>query len=71
MTLLEDERHQSLRDALIRLCIESRPLDGPPAVIRTDPAPGFKALANDVLLRSHRLSIEIGRVKNNNKNPVA
>ena len=70
-TLLDDERHQSLRDALIRLCIELRPLDGPPAVIRTDPAPGFKALTNDELLRSHRLSIEIGRTKNTNKNPVA
>ena len=69
--LIQDERHQSLRDALVRLCIELRPLDGPPAVIRTDPAPGFKALVNDPLLHSHRLSIEIGRVKNNNKNPMA
>lgn len=70
-TLLEDERHQSLRDALVRLCIELRPLDGPPAVIRTDPAPGFKALTNDDLLRHHRLTLEIGRIKNTNKNPVA
>ena len=38
---LENERHQTLRDALIRLCLEMRPMDGPPAVIRTDPAPGF------------------------------
>ena len=36
-TLLEDERHQSLRDAMIRLCIESGPWTVP-AVIRTDPA---------------------------------
>ena len=70
-TLIEDERHQTLRDALIQLCIELRPLDGPHAVIRTDPAPGFKALASDEVLREHRLSIEIGRVKNKNKNPVA
>ena len=70
-TLLEDERHQSLRGALVKLCIESRPLDVPQAVIRTDPVPWFKALPNDVLLRSRRLSIHIGRVKNNNKNPVA
>ena len=47
---LENERHQTLRDALIRLCLEMRPMDGPPAVIRTDPAPGFKALVNDLLL---------------------
>ena len=68
--LLEDQRHLSLRDALIRLCIESRPLDAPLAVIRTDPAPWFNALANRALLRSRRLSIEIGRVKYNHKNPV-
>jgi len=37
-TLLEDERHNTLRDALIRLCVQMRPLDRPSAVIRTDPA---------------------------------
>ena len=47
-----------------------RPLDGPRAIIRTDPAPGFQALVNDDLLASSRLCIEIGRVKNVNKNPV-
>ena len=45
--LLEDERHHTLRDAIIRLCIQMCPLDGPPAVVRTDPAPGFKALTED------------------------
>ena len=69
-TLLEEERHQSLRDALIQLCIQLRPLDGPPAVIRSDPAPRFRDLTDDDIRRSHRLSIEIARVKNNNKNPV-
>ena len=39
--IIENERHDTLRDALIRLCIEIRPLDGPTAVIRTDAAPGF------------------------------
>ena len=68
---IEDERHATLRDALLSLCIELRPLDGPPAVIRTDPSPGFQALVTDELLRQHRLSIEIGRVKNVNKNLVA
>ena len=69
--LIPDERHDTLRDALIQLCIEFCPLDGPPAVIRTDPAPGFTRLANDELLKRHNLCIEIGRVKNINKNPVA
>ena len=42
----------------------------PPAVISVDPAPGFMALRNDETLKSLRLSLEIGRVKNSNKNPV-
>lgn len=68
---LENERHQTLRDAIIKLCVEMRPMDGPPAVIRTDPAPGFKALVNDSLLQKHRITIELGHAKNPNKNPVA
>lgn len=69
--LVDDEGSQTLRDGLIRLCIELRPLDGPFAVIRTDPAPAFKALASDPLLAQHRISLELGRAKNLNKNPVA
>lgn len=69
--LVEDESGQTLRDGLLRLCIELRPLDGPFAVIRTDPAPAFKALVNDPLLAQHRISLELGRAKNPNKNPVA
>lgn len=69
--LLQDERHTSLRDALIQLCIQLRPLDGPPAIVRTDPAPGFKALVNDTLLQQYRITLELGHAKNINKNPVA
>ena len=65
--ILEDERHHTLRDALIRLCSQLRPLDGPTAIIPTDPASGFKALVNDQLLQRHRIILEIG----NPKNPVA
>ena len=68
---VNDERRDTLRDSLIQLCIGLRPLDGPHAVIRTDPAPGFAALVNDTLLNKYRLTIELGRVKNINKNPVA
>ncbi|KAK3103665.1 hypothetical protein FSP39_020858 [Pinctada imbricata] len=69
--IIENEQHDTIRDALIPLCINLRPLDGPPAIIRTDPGPGFIALVNDPLLKDCRLSLEIGRVKNKNKNPVA
>ena len=41
------------------------------AVIRTDPTPGFRALINDKLLHRHRSTLEVGRAKNPNKNPVA
>jgi len=69
--LLADEKHDTLRSALICLCLELRPLDGPKAVIRVDPAPGFIALYNDKSLANQHISIEVGRVKNPNKNPVA
>ena len=70
-TLIEDERHTTLRDAIIRLCVQMHPLDGPPAIVRTDPAPGFKALTGDQLLKHHRITIDLGHAKNQNKNPVA
>ena len=69
--LIDTEDHLSLRDGIIKLCVELRPLDGPPAVIRTDPAPGFVKLNQDKVLLEHRITIDIGRVKNVNKNPVA
>ena len=41
------------------------------AVIHTDLTPGFTALINDKLLHRHRITLEVGRAKNPNKNPVA
>ena len=69
--LLNSERKEDLRDTLIRLCVEVCPLDDPSAVVRTDAAPAFQALINDATLIHHRISIEVKRVKNPNKNPVA
>ena len=69
--LIDNEKQETLRDALARLCLELHPTDGPSAVIRTDPAPGFVALTNDPVLQRLSISIDIGRVKNVNKNPVA
>jgi len=70
-TLLEAERHNTLCDALIRLRVQMCPLNRLSAVIRTDSASGFKALREDLLLKHHRITIEIGNAKNRNKNPVA
>ncbi|XP_062568793.1 uncharacterized protein LOC134230943 [Saccostrea cucullata] len=53
--LLESERNKKLRDAILQLLADVHPLDGPFAAIRTDSAPGFKALVNDELLERHRI----------------
>ena len=69
--LLKSEKNEDLRDGIIRLIVGVIPLDGPNAVVRVDPAPGFKPLVGDRVLNQHRINIDMGRVKNVNKNPVA
>ncbi len=69
--LIDDERKATLCDGIVRLCIGLCPLNGPFATVRTDPAPGFSALAKDTVLAQYRLAIEVGDAKNINKNPVA
>ncbi|CAB3978164.1 Hypothetical predicted protein [Paramuricea clavata] len=69
--IIENECHDTLRANLIFLCLELRPISGPCAVIRVNPAPGFASLSNDEELRRHKITVEIGRIKNVNKNPVA
>ena len=39
--LIEDERAPTLWDGLICLALQLCPMDGPPSVVRIDPAPGF------------------------------
>ena len=68
---IENEKHETLREALARLVMELHPLDGPIAVVRVDPAPGFVALKDDCLLHKLRITLEVGRIKNVNKNSVA
>lgn len=69
--ILPNEQHQSLREGLIMSTLDIRPMDGPYAAIRVDSAPGFQVLENNELLQKCRLSVEGGRRKNKNKNPVA
>lgn len=61
----------TLRDGLLQLCIELLSLDGQIAVVRTDPLPGFQDLVATLLKKTHRIVIEIGRILNKNKYPVA
>ena len=70
-TLIKSEKHEDFRNALIVLCSLLRSLHDGGATVRVDPAPGFCALATDPILLSHGITLEIGRVKNPNKNPVA
>ena len=69
--LVPDEKHDTLRDALTQLIVGVHPLDGPRAVIRVDPSPSFQSMANNDSLNHLNVTIEVGRVKNKNKNPVA
>ena len=69
--LIQSEKHEDLRNALIVLCSQLRSLHDGGATVRVDPAPGFCALATDPILHSHGITLKIGRVKNPNKNPVA
>ena len=69
--LINNEQADSLRLALLKLCIPIRPIDGPCSVVRVDPAPGFRSLDNDACLKSHNIILDLGRIKNVNKNPVA
>ena len=69
--LAPDEKSDTLCDALTRLVLGLHPLDGLQAVIRVDPAPRFVSLKNSNALQHLGISVEVGRVKNTNKNPVA
>ncbi|VDI74273.1 Hypothetical predicted protein [Mytilus galloprovincialis] len=69
--LYQRRKTGSLRDGLIHLLIPLKPLNGPSVVVRVDPAPGFRPLCDDSYLKQLNNSIEIGQVKNQNKNPVA
>jgi hypothetical protein len=70
-SIIPDEKSVTLRDSLTALFVRLHSPDGPPAVVRVDPAPGFIALQNDPTIHRLGMSLEIGRVKNVNKNPVA
>ena len=69
--IIPSEKHQDLRNALIRTLVGIIPREGPPSSVRTDAATGFQALVNDDELDSSRIAVEIGNPKNVNKNPVA
>ena len=70
-TLISDEKANTVRESLVCLITELHPLHGPSAVVRVDPGPCFVALKEDDQLKRLNINLDIGRVKNPNKNPVA
>ncbi|ESO87944.1 hypothetical protein LOTGIDRAFT_165964 [Lottia gigantea] len=48
-----------------------KPNDGPPVSVRVDPAPEFTPLVSDQTLLKLGISLEVGRIKIPDKNPVA
>ncbi len=69
--LVDNEKRDTLRDALLILCSEVRSLGSEGSHIRVDPAPGLVSLTKDPVLKRNGISLVIGNVKNVNKNPVA
>ena len=69
--LIRDKWNDTLRDALTQLIIGVHLLDGPRAIIRVDPASGFTSMSNNYTLNHLNVTIEVGGIKNKNKNPVA
>ena len=67
-SLISDETADILRSSLIS---QTAFLRKDQSTIRVDNAPGFQSLKNDKILQEHGITLDFGRVKNPNKNPVA
>ena len=65
--ILQNEKSDTLRDAIIETTAELRSPQG--CTIRSDGA--LQSLKDDKELSDRRIAIDIGRLKNRNKNPVA
>ena len=70
-TIIANEKSNTLREGLLMLVSKLRSKNGPKAIIRSDPASGFRTLLNDEMLKKFNIEIELGEPKNINKNPVA
>ena len=68
--LVKSEKKEDLRDGIIILCSTMKSL-AIHITVRIDSGPGLIALVDDPILKSHDISLVLGRTKNKNKNPVA
>ena len=73
--LVKSETVVDISQGLLRLCNLMRPSPLCPIVVRVDPAPAnrsiFSAVSAENSLKAQNITLEVGRVLNKNKNPVA
>ena len=67
--LVSDEQASTIKTALVETTAELKPPSG--CSVRVDGAPSFQSLLQDSDLRSLGIAIDLGRLKNRNKKPVA
>jgi hypothetical protein len=65
-SMVPDEKSTTLRKNVAHLCLTLRPLNGPIATVRVDPAPDFAALKNGTSLQPLGISVDAVRIKNVN-----
>ena len=74
--IIQDETAESLKEAILLSVLDLIPSSG--TVIQVDAAPGFRSihkslssLENDDMFAKYGIKLDIGRVYNSNKNPIA
>lgn len=68
--IIPDETSETLKNSLIAAVSSIRPNPQTNVTVRTDNAPGFRSLSGDSALQQLRVSIDLGRTLNKNKNPT-
>ena len=69
--IIPNEDHVTLKSNLIVMISSIRSNPQSHVIVRVDNAPGFRSLKDDSDLSKLGIIIDLGRVKNKNKNPVA
>lgn len=67
--IIPSEDKNALRDAIIQTTSLLKTPEN--TVVRADGAPALQSLVGDKILTNHGITLEIGRSKNRNKNPIA
>ena len=68
---IQSEDSSNLEEGMTCSALPLHNIHGPPSTLRVDPSPGFQTLLKSQPLKHLGITIEQGRFKNINKNPVA